>query len=164
MTDANAPSPYRLWVEVAGRKMAVDFIERVDSFCPIDNAVTAQNRYVSIISGTGPGLGAPYFVRPFLSRYSTRGKRGTKSQWDICLTCRQLWPSDQTAVNETAFHYPGMMLAWRNQEGFGTRLEMLGLRSRQDPTVTATNCRHCGGRTLVAAPRCGGCGSEDFAP
>lgn len=52
--------------------------------------------FVAIVGRHG-GLGAPYFIKPFLKRASTRGKVGERSSWSQCTKCNALMAQDSEA-------------------------------------------------------------------
>lgn len=52
-----------------------------------------------VVVGKWIGFGAPYFVKPFLKRASTKGKLGTRGEFHQCCRCNSLWAADQNARN-----------------------------------------------------------------
>lgn len=80
---------------------AVDHLGRYRAHCPRDEQETVQDEY-RVIMGRSIGFGAPFFVRPFLKRQSTKGKVGARSVWTVCSECGAMLPVDETARNQAA--------------------------------------------------------------
>lgn len=78
------------------RGTPVDPLGATSFECPTCGPSTEGQRYRVIMDGWG-GVGAPYFIRPFLKRSSTAGKLGTRSEWAACDTCRAFVPQDESA-------------------------------------------------------------------
>jgi len=68
-------------------------------FCVRCDSEQQQDRYRVILGAYG-GLGAPFFIKPFLRRSSTAGKIGQKSVWDFCQGCGSFVPVDDVARSE----------------------------------------------------------------
>lgn len=81
------------------RGAPIDHLSTHTSECAVCGDQTTQDRYRVILGGWG-GLGAPFFVRAFTRRSSTKGKIGKKSVWDFCLNCRSFLPHDDAARDE----------------------------------------------------------------
>jgi hypothetical protein len=81
------------------RGAAVDYVGRMERSCPRCGGATAQDEYM-VILGRHFGLGAPYFVKPFLKRSSTKGKLGKRSNWFVCAQCGSMLPADAAAQEE----------------------------------------------------------------
>lgn len=79
----------------------VDYIGRTTRSCPRCQGETTQDEY-KVILGRHGGVGAPYFIKPFLKRSSTKGKVGTKSNWFVCANCGSMLPGDDTARRQAA--------------------------------------------------------------
>lgn len=79
----------------------MDLIDSHTKRCPVCATETEQDRY-RVILGKYGGIGAPFFVKPFMRRASTTGKVGRKSVWDLCVQCRSFLPHDSTAKEDAA--------------------------------------------------------------
>lgn len=78
-----------------------DPTEDVARTCPACNRETTQDGF-RIIMGRYGGLGAAFFVAPFLRRKSTKGKVGQRSDWTLCRGCGSLLPVDSVALGIAA--------------------------------------------------------------
>jgi len=78
------------------RGTPLDHRGRVQRDCPVCSLETLQDEFVTIL-GHFTGVGAPYFVQPFLKRRSTAGKVGKRSSWFACTQCGSLFPGDGEA-------------------------------------------------------------------
>jgi len=82
-----------------GRGTPIDHLGTVNAECEICMQQTTTDHY-RIILGTSGGLGAPFFVSPFLKRRSTSGKiGGHKGNFSMCRICKSLLPLDESAEN-----------------------------------------------------------------
>lgn len=81
------------WV---ARGAPIDLIASETRECPNCRETAVQDRY-RVILGRWGGVGAPFFVKPFLRRSSTVGKVGTRSVWDFCQGCGGFIPVDDAA-------------------------------------------------------------------
>jgi hypothetical protein len=79
------------------RGTPLDHRGRVQRPCPVCGSETAQDEYVAIL-GHFTGVGAPFFVQPFVKRRSTAGKVGKRSNWFACAQCGSLFPGDDVAL------------------------------------------------------------------
>lgn len=79
------------------RGTPLDHRGRVQRDCPVCGSETAQDEYVAIL-GHFTGVGAPFFVQPFVKRRSTAGKVGKRSNWFACAHCGSLFPGDEEAA------------------------------------------------------------------
>lgn len=75
--------------------MPIDHVRTSSEYCFWCDAQTQQHLFKQITSVT-IGFGAPWFVRPFLNRSSTRGKTGQRQQWSVCTVCSLIWAADET--------------------------------------------------------------------
>ena len=64
--------------------------------CPSCDDETVQDGF-RIMMGRHGGMGAPFFVAPFMKRKSTKGKVGKRSEWAMCRGCGSLLPIDLAA-------------------------------------------------------------------
>src|SRR5690554_1958521 len=71
------------------RGTPIDHVAREKASCVSCDTDTTQDGY-RVILGTHGGFGAPFFVKPFLKRQSTRGKLGLRSYWWSCTRCGSL--------------------------------------------------------------------------
>ena len=83
------------------RGAPMDLIDSTSKTCPVCLGETEQDRY-RVILGRYGGVGAPFFLKPFLRRSSTAGKVGRKSVWDLCVQCGSFLPHDSTAKEDAA--------------------------------------------------------------
>lgn len=90
------PSPNPIDAQVLPRGLPLDLLSSSQEHCKKCSSTTTQDRYRTMMDGWG-GMGAPFFVAPFLKRRSTAGKVGRKSEWLFCRSCLSLRPLDETA-------------------------------------------------------------------
>jgi hypothetical protein len=81
------------------RGAPMDYLGTHEGRCPRCDSVSLQDSY-RVILGSWSGIGAPFFVRPFLRRSSTAGKIGAKSVWNLCQSCGSFLPLDADAANQ----------------------------------------------------------------
>ncbi len=95
------PTPNPIDAELLKRGAPLDLLATVQQHCRTCSATTTQDKYRTMMDGWG-GMGAPFFVAPFLKRRSTSGKMGRKSEWLFCRGCLALRPIDENARSHAA--------------------------------------------------------------
>ncbi len=95
------PTPNPLTAELIPRGLPLDLLETVQQHCKSCSVSTTQDKYRTMMDGWG-GMGAPFFVAPFLKRRSTVGKMGRKSEWLFCRGCATFRPLDDNAHSHAA--------------------------------------------------------------
>lgn len=79
------------------RGTPIDHLGTVTIRCRACGSDRRAERF-KVILGSSGGVGAPFFVAPFLKRRSTAGKiGGNRGQFSQCMTCKSLWPDDDEA-------------------------------------------------------------------
>lgn len=74
------------------RGMPIDHLGTRSLPCRACGTTTAQECF-RIIVGAHVGVGAPFFVKPFTKRSSTKGKvGGVRGEVSQCTVCDSLWP------------------------------------------------------------------------
>jgi hypothetical protein len=79
-----------------GRGTPLDHLGESVEPCLVCGEQTLQDRYRAMLS-RHVGLGLPFFLGPFATRASTRGKFGRRSIWGQCRVCRSVYPLDDEA-------------------------------------------------------------------
>lgn len=95
------PTPNPIDAAVLKRGAPLDLLETTQKHCRTCSATTTQDRYRTMMDGYG-GMGAPFFVAPFLKKRSTAGKVGRRSEWLFCRSCRSFRPLDENARSYAA--------------------------------------------------------------
>lgn len=90
------PHPNPIDAEWLVRGAPLDLIATDQIACISCNTTTTQDLYRTMMEGYG-GVGAPFFITPFIRRRSTSGKLGKKSEWIFCRECQSFRPQDQNA-------------------------------------------------------------------
>lgn len=76
------------------RGTPIDHLGTLQRFCEACQKRTNQECY-HVIVGSTLGFGAPYFVKPFLKRSTTKAKiGGTRGNIAQCTNCDSLWALD----------------------------------------------------------------------
>lgn len=99
LTDAAPRDPISEGWFVPGTPL--DHERRLEAQCPVCGRQTTQDEYVAILGKFG-GVGAPFFIQPFVKKRSTVGKIGRRSRWLSCTECGSLIPADEEARSVAA--------------------------------------------------------------
>ena len=92
---APLPKPNPIDLGLLPKGMPIDHIRTSSEYCFLCDAQTQQHLF-KLITAVHVGFGAPWFVRPFLNRSSTRGKTGQRQQYSVCTVCSMTWAADET--------------------------------------------------------------------
>jgi len=79
-----------------GRGQCVDHLGSTTIDCKACGSQQRAERY-KVILGPTVGFGAPFFVKPFLHRSSTKGMTGRKGIFALCCRCQSFWSEDEGA-------------------------------------------------------------------
>ena len=75
---------------------AIDHLGTIRMECRVCDETTQAEQFRVLVTG-GFGFGAPYFIKPFLKRASTKGKVGKRAEFTQCCGCNSLWAIDENA-------------------------------------------------------------------
>jgi len=85
--------------EWLARGAPIDHIGTITLPCQTCGKETTHEHF-RIIVGTYVGVGAPFFVKPFLKHVSTRGKAGgVRGEVSQCTICDGLWPTSDSGAD-----------------------------------------------------------------
>lgn len=108
---SNQDTKKKLWtlrtaVGLVGRP-AMDYLWTEESDCPHCGIHTKRDYFV-VIHGSYVGLGAPWFIAPFLKRASTQGKKvtnGIKGEISMCQKCFLIKGEDEGGMLAVSLGY-----------------------------------------------------------
>ena len=93
---ARLPTPNPIDSGYMGRGQCVDHLGSTTIDCKACGSQQRAERY-KVILGPTVGFGAPFFVKPFLHRSSTKGMTGRKGIFALCCRCQSFWSEDEGA-------------------------------------------------------------------
>ena len=93
---ARLPTPNPIDSGYMGRGQCVDHLGSTTIDCKACGSQQRAERY-KVILGPTVGFGAPFFVKPFLHRSSTKGMTGRQGIFALCCRCQSFWSEDEGA-------------------------------------------------------------------